>query len=533
MDGKIIDGKYEVIRLLGQGGMGAVYEARHLGTGRRVAVKLIVAEALLRGGDIVARFQREARASGAIDSQHVVQVLDTGLDPTTQSPYMVMEFLSGEDLQQVINRVGALPPELVLRIMAQACIGLQRAHEAGIVHRDIKSANMFLSAREGGEMVVKILDFGIAKVRADQFAIAENHGLTKTGSMLGSPLYMSPEQAKGSKDLDSRSDIWSLGVAMYEALSGITPNSHCDTIGRLIIAICSEQARPVQQKSPWIPAEVAAIVHRAIMLDPSQRFQTASEMNSAIAALLQQGSAIHSSMIQPIGPEMKTFVAPTFAQTPWPVPADSGVGSAPFSSYSATTGNTTGGVGRTQDTASGVPKPVSPALFVLPFVFLILAAVAFGGWKWRAATRAALVPAPTSSAATVDSSASTPPPLALPKIAHLTVSPPDATAEVDGKVVIASAGDVEIDGAVGSVHHVKLSSGGRDISADIVIAESGALPSHLDVPAVIAVSSHSSHSTSTKTPPVPSLVSTSKPSSPSNPTSTAKVPTTPAVDRQM
>ncbi|MEO8800135.1 MAG: serine/threonine-protein kinase [Polyangiaceae bacterium] len=540
MNGTTIDGKYEVIRLLGQGGMGAVYEARHLGTGRRVAVKLIVAEALLRGGDIVARFQREARASGAIDSQHVVQVLDTGLDPATQSPYMVMEFLSGEDLQQVINRVGALPPELVLRVMAQACVGLQRAHDAGIVHRDIKSANMFLSARDGGEVVVKILDFGIAKVRADQFAVAENHGLTKTGSMLGSPLYMSPEQARGSKDLDSRSDIWSLGIAMYEALTGITPNSHCETIGSLIIAICSEQARPVQQAAPWVPAEVAAIVHRALMPDPARRFQTASEMNNAIAALLHHGSAIHSSMINSVGPEMKSFVAPIFAQTPWPLPRDSAVSSPALSPYASTTGNTTGGVGRTQNTAPPLLKPTSPALWALPLAVLLLAGVGFGAWKWRAATKAAAAQASTQASTagpslpTVETGTPTPPPLALPKLAHLTVSPAGATAEVDGKLVNASAGDVEIDGAVGSVHHVKLSSGGREISADVVIAESGVVPSHLEVPALAAASTHTSHSSSTKTPPATPSAGTQKPSSPSNPTATAKVPTTtPTVDRQM
>jgi serine/threonine-protein kinase len=534
MNDQIIDGKYQVVRLLGQGGMGAVYEARHLGTGRRVAVKLIVAEALLRGGDIVARFQREARASGAIDSQHVVQVLDTGVDPGTQSPYMVMEFLSGEDLQQLINRVGALPPELVLRIMAQACVGLQRAHEAGIVHRDIKSANMFLSAREGGEMVVKVLDFGIAKVRADQFAVAENHGLTKTGSMLGSPLYMSPEQAKGSKDLDSRSDIWSLGIAMYEALTGITPNSHCDTIGALILAICSEPARPLQQKAPWVAPEIAAIVHKAIMPEASQRFQTASEMNNAIAALLQQGSAIHSSMIVPVNPSMRSFVAARFTQTPWPTPEASGPNRSP---YASTTANTTAGVGsRTQDEPAGLPKP-SALRWVLPLSLVMLAGLGFVGWKAKqhfAPPPVAATSAQATSSTDVVSSAA---PIALAKIDNLTVAPPDATAEVDGKTVAAEGGNVQVSGVVGSMHHIKLISAGRTMEADVVIAESGLVPPHLELPAPAASTTHGGaavHRASGKPPTTAAPASAIKATTATPQTPTTKTPsTTPAVDRQM
>ncbi len=177
MQGTQIDEKYEIIRQLGEGGMGAVYEARHLGTARRVAVK-VISSSLAKGPEVVARFQREARASGSIDSQHVVQVLDTGIDPATSNPYMVMEYMAGEDLHQLIERLGVLSPDLALRMVAQACQGLGRAHEIGILHRDIKSANLFLAHREGSERVVKILDFGIAKIRADQYSQTGNHGIT-------------------------------------------------------------------------------------------------------------------------------------------------------------------------------------------------------------------------------------------------------------------------------------------------------------------------------------------------------------------
>jgi len=148
--GDAIDTKYEIVRQLGQGGMGAVYEARHSGTGRRVAVKVIVGETLQKNAAVIARFQREARAAGAIESQHVVQVLDTGFDPKSGHPYLVMEFLTGRDLQATIEKLGPLSPNLALRIVSQTCLGLMKAHEAGVVHRDLKPANVFLARLDAG-----------------------------------------------------------------------------------------------------------------------------------------------------------------------------------------------------------------------------------------------------------------------------------------------------------------------------------------------------------------------------------------------
>lgn len=297
MQGATINGKYEIARKLGQGGMGAVYEGRHLGTGRRIAVKVIVPEALAAGGEIIQRFQREARASGATESQHVVQIIDAGVDDATKSPFIVMEYLTGEDLQQVIQRVGPIDPSAVLRIFAQACQGLSRAHQEGIVHRDIKAANLFVARREEGDLVVKILDFGIAKVRADPMASSAREGLTRTGALLGSPLYMAPEQIGGGKDVDPRSDIFSLGVTMYEALAGATPNQESDTIGALVLAICGGKGKPLLERAPWVPREVAAIVERAMALDPGARFQEMAQMHAAIAALLPNGAALHEPML--------------------------------------------------------------------------------------------------------------------------------------------------------------------------------------------------------------------------------------------
>ncbi len=312
MKGNCIDGKYEIVRQLGQGGMGAVYEARHRTTGRKVAVKVIVPAALAGGADIITRFEREVRASGAIDSPYVVQVFDAGVDPETGAPYMAMECLHGEDVQHLIQRLGPVPPQLALRICAHACHGLQKAHEAGIVHRDIKSANLFLSRREGDahELLTKILDFGIAKVRASPLT-GESHSLTRTGSMLGSPLFMSPEQAIGSKQLDARSDLFSMGVMMYETLAGVTPNGHLDNLGALLIAICSQPARPVQDLAPWVPREVAAIVHKALAINPDDRFQTAAELRGAALALLPGESAtISENMLRSLSAEARSYRAP-------------------------------------------------------------------------------------------------------------------------------------------------------------------------------------------------------------------------------
>jgi serine/threonine-protein kinase len=299
MKPRIIDGKYEIVRELSRGGMGAVYEARHRLTHRKVALKLVLADTLARKGasDALRRFEREARAAGSIESRHVVSILDTGIERSTKEPYIVMELLNGEDLRALIRRRGTLPPELVLAIAFQVCQGLRRAHERNIVHRDIKAANIFLARCEGGQVEVKILDFGIAKLRIDPLASNEGHDLTRSGSVLGSPLYMSPEQATGSREVDARSDIWSLGVVMYEALSGATPHAH-QALGAVILSICSEPARALRQRAPWVSEEVAALVHKALALEPSQRFASAEAMGAALEPHLAGGAVIHEALLE-------------------------------------------------------------------------------------------------------------------------------------------------------------------------------------------------------------------------------------------
>jgi serine/threonine-protein kinase len=289
--------------------MGSVFEAEDTTTGARIALKVMRPE-IAKSTVFMARFEREVRASQAIRTPHIVEVLDAGTDERTGEPFMAMELLEGEDLKQVLRRTGPLHPVVALKIAAQACLGLQAAHEQRIVHRDIKSANLFLARRPGGERIVKLLDFGIAKEKLDREKHAETAGLTRTGNMLGSPLYMSPEQVRGHKSIDHRADLWSLGIVLYESLAGRTPHQDAETLGELIITICSELPRPVQEFSPWVPPSIAALLGGAIRFDPAERFPTAAAMFEAMAPLLQGDLRISDDMLRPLTQQERAYVAP-------------------------------------------------------------------------------------------------------------------------------------------------------------------------------------------------------------------------------
>ena len=494
-DLRLIDGKYQTTRLLGQGGMGAVYEAVHQGTGRRVALKVIIPEALQAGGEALTRFQREALASGAIDSQHVVQVLDTGIDSATKSPYMVMEYLAGSDALNAVQKHGPLLPHVALRITAQACLGLSKAHDAGIVHRDIKSANVYLARRDNSELIVKILDFGIAKVRADPLS-GGDQSLTRTGSMLGSPLYMSPEQAKGAKSLDGRADIWSLGVMMYELLCGETPNHNITTLGELIVAICVGSATPIQDRAPWVPPEIAAIVHKALSSNINERFQTAADMHAACVALLPRGeTTLLEGMLGPVPPTMKANVAPrwgtTGPQLPPGVPLGSTghqgnanqataapahashLGNSSHGFVGGTTGGTTGGVSASTNGLAPPPRTSAAKIVIPVFLVLGLAVAGVGGaMKLRGRDKTPIVatPPPVSAEA---------PPSLPDRVVEVAILPPDATVEVDGAPVHVTDGKIELKAPAGSVRHVRVYAGSREARADVPFDTSS--PTHVDL----------------------------------------------------
>ncbi len=314
---EMVAGKYKLLRLLGRGGMGEVHEATHLSTGRRVAVKLLTFVASTGDDDpnrmteVTTRFYREARATGQINSPHVVEILDAGEDEELKQPFIVMEYLVGNDLQQVLRRTGTLTVQSALKVTAQAALGLAKAHVGNIIHRDIKPANIFLAKDEpSGRVVVKLVDFGIARLKTE-----EGHDLTqdltRTGSMLGSPTYMAPEQARGLKSMDARVDVWSLAIVLYKLLTGTTPHERGEGgLGELLIRICVVPAPSIQERAPWIPPEVAQVVHKALKLDPAERYASGQEFYDALMPLIEGGSLdLDESLLEGASDDERAVIA--------------------------------------------------------------------------------------------------------------------------------------------------------------------------------------------------------------------------------
>ena len=310
MIGTVVGDCYKVLRPLGAGGMGVVYLATHVRTQQRVALKVL--NATLLGGDRewTQRFHREAQAAAVIRSQHVAAVLDAGVDSATGSPYIVMELLRGEDLASVLKSAGKLAPEVALKIIAQAARGLARAHAAGVVHRDVKPGNLFLDGGEADDLVVKVLDFGIAKTESQ-----DGIKLTQTGKVIGTPTYMSPEQALGSKEVDARSDLWSLGIVLYKAIVGGAPYRGRHG-GDLVVEIVNNGPPPIRSSAPWVPPAMAAIVEQALRIERSERFQTADEMVEAIRRVLPEGDVtVRQSMLVSFTPPLEATVTASEAET--------------------------------------------------------------------------------------------------------------------------------------------------------------------------------------------------------------------------
>jgi len=308
-----------LVRPLGGGGMGKVWIAWHSGLETEVVVKFL-AEHVVDRADAEARFAREAATAAAVKSPHVVQMLDHGFAPDGQR-YIAMELLEGRDLAAHLDQHGPMAPNEVAAIVAQIAKALSKAHEAGVIHRDIKPENIFLSDVGGGELFVKVLDFGVAK-RAE--ALASN---TTTGQVVGTPFYMSPEQILGEAPVDARTDIWSLGVVAFQALTGRRPFDGV-SVGSLALSIHRGAARP-SRIDPTIPAAFDEWFARACARRPDDRFATAHEAGRAILAA--GGRALSSSSIrvataparavdEPSASSTSTGVAVPFARSGRPRP---------------------------------------------------------------------------------------------------------------------------------------------------------------------------------------------------------------------
>jgi eukaryotic-like serine/threonine-protein kinase len=420
--GTVLAGKYRIEALLGRGGMGSVWRALHLGLHAPVAVKLLDLVGFAHNAESLNRFHREARAAAAIRSPHVVQILDHGVDEALDIPFIVMELMVGESLAQRLERAGRVAPEVAARVFTHVARALSRAHEAGIVHRDLKPDNVFLVWNEDEE-VAKVLDFGIAKAQA--------HGMTpdsatRTGAVMGTGYYMSPEQISGKRDVDLRTDIWAYGVMACECLTGVRPFD-ADTIGGLTLRICIE---PIPQPSSFapVPDGFDAWFARAVDRNPGQRFQSAREAAEALrqvcTGVAQAGTSSGLRFLQ----EAAQATAPTGADLGPSTPTGGPL------SVSA------------QHARSEIPKKPSGALYG---ILGAVAVFAVGGGLWLRHAKAELHAddasvTPSATAASAAQSAMKDPVVVAPvgvapEVVASPIAPPAASASASPSVHVANA----------------------------------------------------------------------------------------------
>lgn len=292
--GDVIDGKYVVEGLIGEGGMAIVVAARHLQLERRVALK-ILKPAAIASGEVVIRFLREARAAARLSTEHVARVLDVGT-LATGLPYLVMEYLRGADLGMVLRQRGPLPVADAVDLLLQACEAIAEAHAYGIVHRDIKPDNLFLTRRPDGAPVVKVLDFGVAKAGAAS-GDEKPPDVTQPSVTFGSPAYMSPEQVRSARDVDVRTDIWSMGVMLYELVSGQQPFS-ASTAPETCAMVLRDTPRPLASLVGALPPGFAAVVHCCLEKNPDNRFSTIADFAEAVAPFGGPGASLYARRVR-------------------------------------------------------------------------------------------------------------------------------------------------------------------------------------------------------------------------------------------
>jgi eukaryotic-like serine/threonine-protein kinase len=472
LTGALVAAKYELLRLIGRGGMGAVYEARNVSTLRRCAVKLLLSPELAGDGEVVKRFFREAKASGLIESEHVVAAFDSGIDEAGRVFY-VMECLNGVDLEQALERVKKLDPIVAAKLVFQAASGLASAHAHGVVHRDVKPANLFLAEMPTGEIKLKILDFGVAKVKMKVFD-ESGSSLTQSGSLLGTPLYMSPAQLKRAASIDESADVWSLGVVLFECVTGHLPWGECDGIGELVTAILTLPVPPLQDLAPWAPPELAEVVERALSRDPARQFRSAEQMLEALRPLVGPTPRLLVGEITGPDEQQRRSHPPRHSLASTVM-----IGPTPVSGTPAVTNQP--------------PKGSRlSARLAAPLGGLALALVTWITFKEKPPERAFAAVAPTDSAPPHRSPTPLPSASAAPSAVtvqkySLEVSPPRAQLTVDRVPVPVRDGRASIEGPVDSVRLVRVTFGGRSFEGGIALTRDGLVPSRIALPDVPSV----------------------------------------------
>jgi serine/threonine-protein kinase len=400
--GEVVGGRYQIVSLLGEGGMGMVYEAKHTFVGRRFAIKFLRPE-YARDQDMLVRFQREARAAGALESENIAAVTDFGVDPSG-APFIVMEHLAGDDLGHLLARTGRMAVSRAVGVIMQACRGLAVAHASWIVHRDLKPGNLFVLRRADGGDLVKVIDFGIAKLRS---AADDAPSKTKTGAMMGTPHYMPPEQARGQREIDHRADIYALGAILYEALAGAKPHEG-DSYNAILFDILNRPPTPLRALRPGLPEGLCVVVERAMAFEPEGRLGSAAELADALAPYAAPSPAAGAPA--PVAAAGAGADADAFTmRTP---PTNAGEPEA-------------AGAPRTPRVARGKSRPTSstgrPARDRAGTIVAVALVLAAGGglWAWRARGSGprAEAGAPTAPAPAPAPPALAPPPIAPPPIA--------------------------------------------------------------------------------------------------------------------
>jgi eukaryotic-like serine/threonine-protein kinase len=440
--GEVIDGKYKIEGYIGEGGMGAVARAMHLVRKAPVALKFM-SPAVTNVSGSVDRFVNEAVAASALKSNHVVQVFDVGTLPTG-APYLVLELLDGQDAAQLVEKEPkGLDVPRAVHIVIQVLRALEVAHAAGIIHRDLKPSNCFLVSQDGDPEFVKLLDFGISKITREGEA-----SLTQTNTALGTPLYMSPEQARSARNVDFRTDIYSAGVILYELLCGTPPHlSEGGEVTEVLFRLFTTEAPPITDLRPSLPAGLAAVVHKALARDPAARFASAREFAEALVpycddrsasevAKLKASGAPTQTQAQPAEARVRIQSSPDFAATdataatlvgtPSPpiVPVTAAVESRPSTSASVRTD-----LGSVHDapTIERAPSKHAPLLFAA----IGIAAVAAGA-VYFAATASSKPQTPRADE-TTKVTVVAPPPTTTPQI------PPSAAPSAAPSVVASAA----------------------------------------------------------------------------------------------